>query len=301
MTPAIFRRIRDRAQELRKSGIDGGAKIAETMLTDFSDFKIETLKDYVRMALGISDEVLKFYEQGVISFTVLAEFGQTILDPATMDFIAQEVVSRKMGLSDVRKIKMLLRENRHMSIAEVFGRISGEIPAGPKIESVRKVMEEFDSLLEEGMSLLMNSRVRTSHLTELIRKNKKIEPSLVKEAIKLLTDSRVKLSELIDLLPVSTLNKGKVHSELFHKAYLNRHLVKEQLDFVEEVRAQVEEGVHVGPDSEFPDHVRTVSRMLMEQFQFLDQKVKQYLDEIQKFVSMETQIAEKRKELMNNE
>lgn len=228
----IVERLRKRVLEFK--GQDGGKKrffseIAAAVQSEFPDFALTTIEDYCRVVGKISDKVFNLYKDGHISFTELTEFGQTTLSEGDIEFIAMEYVAQGMNMPMLRKIKSTLRAYKDkMSVREAIDRATGKISSFAKPEAVRKINRDFDSLLDE--------------------------------AVKYMTLSRSKVSQLIDLLPVSTLNKGKVHSELFNKVYLLRHILGEQLEFV-------------------------------------DKKVKTYLDELVRFVATESQLNELRRKM----
>lgn len=232
ITLEIAERLRKRVLEIKGQN-DGEKrpfkKIAAIIHPEFPEFVLTTIEDYSRVTGNVSDKVFDLYRNGHISFTELTEFGQTTLSEGDIEFIALEYVAQEMNLPMIRKIKNLLRTYKDkMSVREAIDRATGKISSFAKPEAVKKINRDFDSLLDE--------------------------------AVKYMTLSRSKVSQLIDLLPVSTLDKGKVHSELFNKVYLLRHILGEQLEFV-------------------------------------DKKVKTYLDELVRFVATESQLNELRRKM----
>lgn len=204
------------------------AKIAEALRPEFQQISKKTLEDYTRVVGKVPSKVFELYRSGTFSFTELTEFGQTDLEAGDIEYIASEYVSIGMNMPQLRKVKSLLRvHGSKMSVREAIDRATGKISMFAKPEIVKKIQKDFDSILEE--------------------------------ASKYMTLSRVKVAQLMDLLPVSTMDKGKVHSDLFNKVYMLRHI-------------------------------------LSEQFEFVDKKVKTYLDELVRFVATETQLNELRKQ-----
>jgi len=233
IAPEAVERLRKRVLELAK--IDeydpevrpalSFAKIGLMLHGEFPELSTATIKDYCRVVGKIPQKVFDLYLEGRISFTELAEFGQSsITRKGDLVYIALEYVAKRMNLTHLRRIKGFLRAYNNMGVDEAIRRATGKLSGKPGV--VKKINKSFDGLLDE--------------------------------AIKYMTLSRARVAQLLDLLPVSTLNKGKVHGELFNKVYLLRHI-------------------------------------LGEQYEFVDKKVKTYLDELVGYVSSESQINELRK------
>jgi len=221
MTPDVVRRVKERT--ITFNGKMSVHKIAETINPEFPNLSKHSLIECVMTLRKVSDEVVNLYYDGKIPYIVLIEFGgcRFLNDNdspdyirSTIDFLAQEYIDNDLSYKQLKRIKKLLRGS-DISVDEAIGRVMGRILTGERAKSIKKIRDSFDGLLDEAM--------------------------------KLLTTSRMKVSQIMDLLPVSTLDKGKVHADLFDKAYMLRHLVKEQ-------------------------------------YEFLDKKVKSYLDEMEKYV-----------------
>jgi len=245
ITPEILVRLRNRVKEIKeKDPKVPYAVISRSLTSEFPDYAAKTLEDYCLAVGKATDYIFSLYIEGKVSFTLFLELIQTKLKlkedevgvmPGDLDYIAREFVEavmpngQKPGMPELRRIKANLRTQKngqYMSIPEALGRGLGRISAFAKPEALKKISKSFDSLLDE------------------INKH--------------MTLARAKTKQLIDLLPMSTLNKGKVHSELFNKVYLLRHILGEQYDFV-------------------------------------DNKVKVYLDELVRFTATETQLDELRR------
>jgi hypothetical protein len=308
MTPNIFCKIRERVRSLGKIS---GSKIAETLSPEFPDFKFHTLRDYVCCFTKLSDKTVDFYLNEKISFTVLIELGQSDLDPAEIEFLAEEFVKNELTLSDLVKIKAGLRAGDSYALA--IGRVTGDIPESPRDHEIKKIRKEFDGLLDVAMKALRASRFKVSEAIDCVVKRtssngtederkedtpapKKDFDALVGETEAMLEHSRVGISKLIDLLPRSTLEKGQVHSDFFHKAYMLRHILREQYELVESglKRYSDEQG---SPDDKFVENARRLVFAIKEQYEFMNVRTVQYLNQIESFMSTEQRVLEKKKEL----
>jgi len=231
-TPETVERLRKRVLELAK--IDeydpevkpalSFAKIGLLLHGEFPELSKVTVKDYCRVVGKIPQKIFDFYTGGRISFSELNGFGHTTIPKGDLVYIAEQYVAKRMNLGHLRRIKGYLRAYNNMGVDEAIRRATGKLSAKPEV--MKRINKSFDTLLDE--------------------------------AIKHMTLARARVAQLLDLLPVSTLNKGKVHGELFNKVYLLRHI-------------------------------------LGEQYEFVDKKVKTYLDELVGYVSSESQINELRK------
>jgi hypothetical protein len=307
MTPDIFRKIRERVQGMEKIS---GAKIAEIISPEFPDFKFSTLKDYVCCFAKLSDKTVGFYFDKKISFTVLIELGQSDLDPAEVEFLVEEFVKNEMTLSDLIQIKADLRAGASYALA--IGRVTGEIPESPREHEIKKVRKEFDGLLDAAMKTLRASRFKVSSVVDRViaktssngaegeRKEDVTDPkgfdALVEETGAMLEYSRAEISKLIDLLPRSTLEKGHVHSDFFQKAYMLRHILKEQYESVENGLKRYCEAQDA-PDDKFVESACRLVFAIKEQYEFMNVRTVQYLNQIESFMSTEQRVLEKKKEL----
>lgn len=286
MTPELFVRMYNRVDELRKSGLSG-SKIAAILTPDYQDFKLGTLETYVRASLKLSRQVVNFYANGEISFTVLMEFGQSQMETATVDFFVNEFISHDMSLGDAAAIKEYYRNG--MSAAEIIMRVTGQISSNPQEHVTTRLRKEFDGLLKDALKDLDESRYKAARLIKTIAKDGKVNfetSNQILEVSAYFAETRAKVAKVIDLLPISTLNLGQVHSEIFHKGYLLRHLLKEHLEFLEAEVKTIPE----------LDRLR---HSVEEQYKFVDARVVKYFDEIQKYMSSEAWIAKRRKENQN--
>jgi len=287
-----------------------GAKIAEAISPEFPDFKFTTLKDYVCCFAKLSDKTADLYFDEKISFTVLIELGQSDLDPAEIEFLAEEFVEKGLTLSDLIQIKADLRAGDSYALA--IGRVTGDIPESPRDHEIKKIKKEFDGLLDVAMKALRASRFKVSSAVdrvaaetssgmererkEDVSSTKKGFDVLVGETEVMLEHSRVGISKLIDLLPRSTLEKGHVHSDFFHKAYMLRHILKEQYESVENDLKRYS-GERKSPDDKFIEDARRLVFAIKEQYEFMNVRTVQYLNQIELFMSTEQRVLEKKKEL----
>lgn len=203
----------------RRTETDGLTIIeaARKLAPEFPAARVRTIEDWVRAA-RVSDTIFDLYERKFLSYNTLHLLASGF-PHGTADFVAQEAVERRMTPSQIAKVKTLLGEG--CSTSEALKKARGEIPDGADLagKGSKEITRSFEQLLAE--IVLMGTQFRS------------------------------KVSLLMDMLPVSTLDKGKVHYALFHKAYMLRHTLKEQLEFV-------------------------------------DKKVKQYLEELKDYVVAET-------------
>ena len=278
--------MHERVDELRKNGLSG-SKIAAILTPECPEFKLGTLEKYVRACLKLSRQVIDFYASGDISFTVLMEFGQSQMESATIDFFVKEFIDHDMVYGDAVTIKD--HYARGMSAAEIIMRVTGQITSNPQDHVTTRLRKEFDGLLKEAIKDLDESRYKAARVMKAISKEGKVNFETANQILEVsayFAETRAKVSKVIDLLPVSTLNLGQVHSELFHRGYLLRHLLKEHLEFLEAEVKTIPE----------LDRLR---HSVEEQFKFVDTRVAKYFDEIQKYMSSEAWMAKRRKETQN--
>lgn len=197
ITPELASKLRSMALPL----VDGKTaymKIAEQIKHEFPMFAIHTIRDYSTITTKVSDRVFNLYTDGKISWTVLTELGQSSLDRATVDFIATELLERNMGLSELKKLKSILKEGK-LSIAEALDVATGKGEQIKRNKEVGKINKSFEEVFDDFIKLCFKTRA-TAQL-------------------------------LVDLIPLSVFENGKVKTELFNKAWMARHAFKEQFEW----------------------------------------------------------------------
>lgn len=213
---------KDRVVEIRRRAIELGAmsceKKAEVLSREFGEVSKRRLLDLVALG-GLSDEVFKLLVEGRISLSVGVSLAQMKTDSATKDFLARQCVESGIRIGQLTRIKEFLKSG--CSMAEALGKAMGKIP----IVSHRPKSAEGKSL-----------------------------DDLLKEILELGTEWRMKVEMAMELIPATSFEGGRVRKQVFWKTYRLRHLIREQLDFVDrkvkqflgemEQQAEVEEGVY---------------------------------------------------------
>lgn len=285
MTTETFSKILAQVDELKKEGLSG-AKIGARIAPEYSEFRHGTILTYVRACLKLSKEAIKFYLDGDISLTVLMEFGQSQMSTAEIDFYLMEFIAEGMSYADAVAIKA--DHLKGMSAGENVMRRTGRISSSPYAKPFARLKKEFDDLFGESQELLREAHFKAYRVVKLIASGNLPAnlAELVKETEKAIDDARASSQLAVDLLPVSVLDIGHIHSEFFRKAYFLRDSVMEPLKYLRE-----------NPKT-FPEYER-LEFALAKQFGYLDRRVRDYLDQIDKFMSSEAWIEKRRKEQDN--
>lgn len=165
---------------------------ARYVQSEFSQFKPRTLEDYSRCCLRATEPVFQLYLDGKLSTEAMLEI--TLWEGKDQEFMASEYVEKKMGPADLRKVKRIKKEQQ-CGYAEAIAKALGEMPLHtPREQKPRS----FDTLLDD------------------IGKHS--------------TRWRALMSMAFDLIGEEEAKAG-VHAELFQKAYVLRHVIKENYDF----------------------------------------------------------------------
>jgi hypothetical protein len=174
-------------------------KFAAEVIKEFEETGVteKTLCDYIAIC-KTSDYIWKFFERGRISILALRKISRSKLDEATKDFVAREYVDRKMNIRQLEATKKYLADG--CSLAESLDKATGVIPS---------VGYNKPKVVEKDLGGLLG------------------------EIVKLGTDWRMKVTMAMEILPMTTMDKGKLHWTLFNKVYMLRHTVKEQLEFLD--------------------------------------------------------------------
>ena len=279
MTPEIFAKIRERVEELKKTDLSG-SKIAEILAPEFPDFKRGTLEAYVRGLLKLSKEAIQHYLDGDISFTVLMEFGQSLMSSGEVDFYLTEFISHKMTPADLTAMKVDHR-NKVPAAVNIMRR-TGESRFDQDAKVIAHLKKEFGALYPNVQRMLRDVRFEVHKVIRSFEEGKPVPKEQMDEVAKHLEDSEIEVKKLVDLLPKSSLNAGEIHSDLFHKAYLLRGVVGMQLDSLKKAKS-------------FPEAER-FEFILGEHFEFLDSLVRKYFGEIEKYMTSDAWIEIREKE-----
>lgn len=163
----------------------------------FNSISSRNLQDLIA-ASSVSDYAFGLFKTKKISFSMLRELGRALVDDATRDFLARAAVERGMSAEQMMDTKNYLK--KRCSVAEALGKACGQIPkvATPASERPASVEAIHDEIMRMG------------------------------------TQWRMKVSMAMDLLPATTLEGKATRMAVFKKAYELRHLVKEQLSFIEQ-------------------------------------------------------------------
>lgn len=163
----------------------------------FANISSRNLRDLIA-ATSVSDYAFELFKTKKLSFSMLRELGRGQVDDATRDFLARAAVERRMSAEQMMDTKNYLK--KRCSVAEALGKACGQIPkvATPASERPASVEAIHDEIMRMG------------------------------------TQWRMKVSMAMDLLPATTLEGKSTRMLIFKKAYELRHLVKEQLSFIEQ-------------------------------------------------------------------
>jgi hypothetical protein len=161
----------------------------------FPDITARTLEMYA-CAMSASSYLYGLFEERKISYGVLYELMSMRTDDATRDFIGRAVMERGFSTAQLSTVKRLLRKG--CSTAEALAKAAGEIPEKPVKAERAAHPDTFND-----------------------------------EIMKLGTQWRMKVQMAMDLLPATTLEGGTAKAAIFKKAYELRHLVREQLAFID--------------------------------------------------------------------
>lgn len=165
---------------------------ARTVQRQFPQFKPRTLEDFSRCCLRATEMVFQLYLDGKFSTESMLEI--TLWEGKDQEFMAQEYIEKKMGPSDLRKVKRIKKEQA-CGFAEAIAKALGEMPLhAPREQKPRS----FDTLLDDIQKSSSRWRALTSMAFDLIG---------AEEA------------------------KAGVHAGLFQQAYILRHVIKENYDF----------------------------------------------------------------------
>lgn len=163
----------------------------------FPTVTVRAMQDYVS-AVQASDYIYGLFTERKINYSVLRSLSAMQTDDATRDFVARAVVERGLSCPQLDKLKRFLRTGK-CSVAEALGKVCGEIPEHPVKPSERGANPD----------------------------------SINDEIMKLGTQWRMKVQMAMDLIPATTLEGGTARAVIFKKAYELRHLVREQLAFID--------------------------------------------------------------------
>lgn len=196
ISPALIERIREAIAVFPPKTSQRGMVETMRLSPKFSDISSRSLRDLIAAA-SVSDYVFKMFTENKFSFSMLRELGRGQVDEATRDFLARAAVERGMSAEQMMDVKNYLK--KRCSVAEALGKACGQIPKTAVPASERPVSVE----------------------------------AIHDEIMKMGTQWRMKVSMAMDLLPATTLEGKATRMLIFKKAYELRHLVKEQLAFID--------------------------------------------------------------------
>jgi len=194
---AVLRKIREAAASFPPKTTQ--REMIEQMLLSrkFGDISSRNMRDLIAAA-SVSEYVFGLFESKKLSFSMLRELGRAQVDEATRDFLGRAAVERGLSAEQMMDVKNLLK--KRCSVAEALGKACGQIPKVATPASERPVSVE----------------------------------AIHDEIMKMGTQWRMKVSMAMDLLPATTLEGKATRMAIFKKAYELRHLVKEQLAFIDQ-------------------------------------------------------------------
>lgn len=191
MTVEILRSMRERLRSFPPD--TSHIRRAEAIHAEFPQFKLQSLADYSSTILSLTDAVFELCAAGKLSITQVIQMAR--FEGGDQEFLANEVVSRKLGPADISNIKRYVNEGR--SFTEAIGLATGEIK--PDFHKEKGGRKSLDALLDDITKTGARWRAMVAMAMEMVGEE---------EA------------------------KAGVHMALFEKAYLLRHVIGEQYDFV---------------------------------------------------------------------
>ena len=186
----------------------------DALLQLFPQFAHKTMPAYIN-SCKVSDRVFQLYLDDKISLGALRLLGTC--EPISLsDFLADEMIERKMTTGQLEEARSLMRNGRARSWDEAFKEAMGQVvheikPPTPKrnkyqIEAAKsatstgEVPQSFDQLLED---ILISG-----------------------------TNWRMKVQMAIDMATFVP-EAGAHHFTVFNKVYMLRHILKENYEFVD--------------------------------------------------------------------
>jgi len=163
----------------------------KAMAPDYPQFSTNTLEDYSRICLQVSDYVFGLMKEGKLSIHTMSEFAGG-WDDATQKYIVDEFVAKGMQAKHLRMIKQLKREHASMGYAEAISRALGEIPPEQPRKEQKKTLDQILTQIADH-----GARWR----------------ALVSMALEMVRDEE---------------NSSGVHEGIFEKVFILRQLVGEQ-------------------------------------------------------------------------
>lgn len=178
----VFRQMPDMSHETR----------ARQLKLRFPDVGLHTLENYSRMTLQATETTWALYMEGKVTVGQLDELVSW--ENGDQDFMAKEMVERKLTVGHLKKVKRI-RKEQACGYTEAIAKATGEIPRYQPREQKHK---NFDTLLDDIAKASTKWRALMSMAFTLIGQE---------EA------------------------KAGVHAELFRQAFALRHIIGENYDF----------------------------------------------------------------------
>lgn len=195
---SVLEELRRKCDEL---GDLSAAKKAEILEGKIAQLKGRRLLRYVEAMSKTTDYIFSLLREGKIGMyvhRVLAQCPSKITDEVK-DFLADEFLESNMTVRQLEKAKaILIRDN--CSVSDALKRSQGRL-SGRKSRTPRGVTRSFEQLVDD--------------------------------IGKLSVTLRMKIEMAVELLPKSVLREAEIHSEVFFRAYMMRHQLKEHLEYVD--------------------------------------------------------------------
>ena len=191
------------------------AELVVILAKKYPQYAAKTLPGYIN-ACSVSDRIFQLYLEGKFSFGMLRVLG-TCDTPSTADFLAEEVLERKMATGQVEEAKSLVKNKKCRSwdeaIKQAMGIIEDREPTPPR----EKKTKYQKSAEKEGSSLMPGSF-----------------EELIQDILISGTNWRMKVQMAIDMMPLAKESKaGESSFMVFGKLYMLRHALKENLEFID--------------------------------------------------------------------
>lgn len=167
----------------------------EALLRKYTEFSLRTLQGYAAILDDAAPSVLDAYCDGKISFTSVSVIYS--INRGVQEILLPDVLSGKLTPSSIIIVRSLVKEGLPVSAA--IARATGEVPRDEPVRSEKP--KNLNSLMDEITK--MGSRWRSM------------------------------VSMAMDLVDGLERTEG-INLELFERAYLLRHLVGEQYEFIDQ-------------------------------------------------------------------
>lgn len=221
---------RDILSEIRKIVLSTKVKRQLDMVgiiyQKYPQFATKSIPGYIN-ACSVSDRIFQLYLDGKFSLGMILILG-TCDPPSTADFLADEAVERNMSTGQIAEAKSLMKSKKCRSwdeaIKQAMGVIEEREPTPP-----REKKNQYQTAAGKISTELPQSF-----------------DALVQDILVSGTNWRMKVQMAIDMMPMAS-KSGEYGFSVLSKLYMLRHVLKENLEFVDKnVKDALSQTANVG-------------------------------------------------------